>query len=151
MVMRWVMQSHKKLTEFKKHKQDKGQLIKNRIFRDVEDIKRLDRHVQEFESAIKKDIKEHDNKRLVIHAREFEHEIHEELAKLIDLSKQDLMLYMRLFKKLQQLKKTLKKMGVADSRYERIAEAEYRYAELISTSMDRKLDSLYKLFKRMRQ
>ncbi|MBU1975829.1 MAG: hypothetical protein KKG59_05485 [Nanoarchaeota archaeon] len=145
------IKSHAKLKDFKKQRSDARDVLKLKLFQDVHEIKQLDRHVLEFKKAMLHDIKTHDAKHLKKHADEFEHEVHEELLRLIDLTKQDLKLYTKVFKSLQDFKKSMVKLGHEGGSYAKIADAEMRYANLIVHSMDQKLESLHKLFKRIRK
>ena len=145
------IKSHSKLSEFRKQKSEAKQILRMRIFEEVHDIKKLDKHVDEFKKAIEHDIKVHHPDQLRKHADDFEHEVHEELARLIELTRDDLKLYTKVFKSLQEFEKTMHKLALKDRTYVKIADAEIKYAELINKSMNSKLDSLEKTFRRMRK
>lgn len=133
----------------RKHRHEARHVQKLKIFENANDVRRLDKHVDEFERAISNDLKQHDAKKLRKHADEFEHEIHDELGLLIKQTRDDLKLYNKVFRKLQKFRKRMEKLE--NSSYSSIAGHELKYADLITKSMNHKLDALERLFKRCRR
>ena len=67
---------------------------------DVHEIKKLDEHIVEFLNLLQKDIKTHTYSKVKEHSKTFDREVHEELDRLMDLTKEDLALYVRVIKTL---------------------------------------------------
>ncbi|MFH1400642.1 MAG: hypothetical protein ABIH41_03920 [Nanoarchaeota archaeon] len=119
-----------------------------RIFSDVHEVKKLDRHILEFLELLKKDAKTHDSKALKTHAEAFDREVHEELDRLIDITREDLKMYNRVAHMLAVYDRELSKMqGKQDSP---IAQADVKYAELITRNAIHQLESLNNVFRRFR-
>ncbi|MFH1071853.1 MAG: hypothetical protein V1743_00310 [Nanoarchaeota archaeon] len=146
-----IIKTKRKLEEFKRQKKAAREILKLKIFEDVHEIKKLDKHIGEFIAAMRDDIKQHAVQNLREHTKEFEFEVHEELDRLIDLTKQDLELYIKVMKSLNDFKRLMKSISHTDPQFEKIAEQELKYAAVIHQDMHHKLATISKIFKRLRQ
>jgi hypothetical protein len=125
-------------------------LLRMRLFEDVHDIKKLDRHIDEFRKALSEDLKEQDLSKLKVHAKEFEDEVHSELDRLIEATKEDLDMYLRTLNRLAAFKAAMKAISKEEPRFKGIVETELKYAEVIHRGMKQKLSTMHKMFSRMR-
>ena len=143
------IETAKKLHQFRQDRKDARDVLRLKLFSDALKVKQLDKHIDEFLSLIKKDTKKHDIKDLKKHATEFEREVHDELSYLLNLTQEDLKLYIRVLKALHSFKVEIKRYSKEDTSFSKLAKAELKYAEVITKAAHHKLDSLHILFKRL--
>ena len=138
------------LESFTASRADANKVFSSHLVSDAADIRRLDKHIQEFMELLRKDASEHEVDALKKHAKEFEAELHDELEYLFMATRQDLELYQRILKAMSDYRKELRKLsGDVDMKF--LASSELNYADLLLRSAHEKLDTLALLFKKLKQ
>ncbi|MFH1916150.1 MAG: hypothetical protein ABIJ21_02705 [Nanoarchaeota archaeon] len=120
-----------------------------KLFEDVHEMKHLHKHVEDFKKALKEDLKSQDLKILKVHAEEFEAEIHDELARMLSVTRTDLDHYLKTLHSLAEFKAVMKELENKDPRFRAIVETELKYAKVIHEGLHQKLSALERLFHRM--
>lgn len=134
---------------FAAHRTDAKAVFASRLVVDAAEIKRLDKHTQEFLQQLKVDAATHEVAVIKKHAQAFEKELHDELDSLFKATRQDLELYKRLLRSLAEYKRELRQI-VGDKDAPTLVSSELNYADLLVQSAHEKVETLSLLFKKLK-
>lgn len=137
------------VARFSANRADAKDVFSLRLVRDAEEVRRLDRHLDDFLARLRQDAKEHKVDDLKAHAKSFEKELHEELGLLFKRTKADLELYQRLLKGLSSYRQELKDL-TDDKKVAVLAKTELAYADLLVRTAQEKLATLSVLFRKLK-
>jgi len=143
------IKSREKLESFKKQRITSREVLRQKLYQDALEVRRLDTHVDEFLRLIREDARHHDTKELLRHGGEFEREIQAELDHLMEMARGDLDLFLRILGSLHRFKTELKRLNNQEASFRTFADAEIRYADALSRSAQHKLEALNKVFRRI--
>jgi hypothetical protein len=107
----------------------------------------LHEHTGKFRKAIKEDQSTHPDGVIRV-TKEFEKELHAEVDRMIAQTKNDIA---TLYKTLDEWSKLKEEQHGKDDNYKAVIETERRYAEILTKSMDQRLDTLNNSFHRLRK
>ena len=144
--------SHTKahLENFIKKKKENTKTLTSQMYKEIQEIKRLDSHIREFSKKLDKDLndKNIDDNDVFKHAKLFEKSIHNELDDLFSVNVEDLKLYISILKNLNDYK--LKIYRATGSNKFGLTTIEMKYAKMNIDQINDKLKNLKKIFKELK-
>ena len=144
--------SHTKahLEELIKKKKETNKTLTSKMYKEIQEIKRLDNHIKDFSKKLDKDFRDRniDNGDILKHAAAFEKTIHKELDDLFEVNVEDLKLYMSILKNLNDYKTKVFKVTGSD-RFG-LTNIEMKYARINIDQNCDNLKNLKKIFKELK-